>query len=110
MSVLIKGMKMPENGNETIIRIQPNGTILDQYGHHLIIKAVPVPPHGRLIDVDKLGIRDAEKQAYEVYLLEKGEDFIEEPVIEYLRGYLEGLTHASGRVRFAPTIIPAEEE
>lgn len=42
MSVLIKGMKMPENGNETIIRIQPNGTILDQYGHHLIIKAVYV--------------------------------------------------------------------
>jgi hypothetical protein len=42
MSVLIKGMKMPENGNETIIRIQPNGTILDQYGHHLIIKAVHV--------------------------------------------------------------------
>lgn len=42
MSVLIKGMKMPVNGNETIIRIQPNGTILDQYGHHLIIKAVHV--------------------------------------------------------------------
>lgn len=54
MSVLIKGMKMPENGNETIIRIQPNGTILDQYGHHLIIKAVYVPPHGRLGDLDKL--------------------------------------------------------
>ena len=54
MSVLIKGMKLPANENETIIRIQPNGTILDQYGHHLIIKAVPVPPHGRLIDADAL--------------------------------------------------------
>lgn len=73
-------------------------------------KRAPPVPHGRLIDADKLGIRDAEKQAYEAYLREKGEDFIEEPIIEYHRGYLEGLTHASGLVRFAPTIIPASKE
>jgi hypothetical protein len=45
---------MPADGNETIIRIQPNGIILDQYGHHLLQKAVPVPPHGDLIDRDAL--------------------------------------------------------
>ena len=54
MSILIKGMEMPIDGNETIIRIQPDGTVLDQYGHHLAITAVPVPPHGRLIDADAL--------------------------------------------------------
>lgn len=48
--VYIKGsMELPMDGNETIIRIQPDGTVLDQYGHHLAITAVPVPPHGRLI-------------------------------------------------------------
>jgi hypothetical protein len=47
MGVYIKGMEMPIDGNETIIRIQPDGTVLDQYGHHLAITAVPVPPHGR---------------------------------------------------------------
>lgn len=71
---------------------------------------ISVPPHGRLIDADKLGIRDAEKQAYEAYLQEKCEDFIEEPLLEYLRGRSGGLTQASSYVRFAPTIIPASEE
>lgn len=52
--ILIHGMEMPINGNETIIRIQPDGTVLDQYGHHLAITAIPVPPHGRLIDADDL--------------------------------------------------------
>lgn len=34
--ILIRGMEMPIGGNETIIRIQPDGTVLDQYGHHLV--------------------------------------------------------------------------
>ena len=52
---MIKGVDMPTNGNETIIRIQPDGAILDQYGHHLTITAILVPtPHGRLIDADAL--------------------------------------------------------
>ena len=54
MSLIIKNMKMPTDGNETIIRIQPDGTVLDQYGHHLAITAVPVPPHGRLIEESKV--------------------------------------------------------
>lgn len=42
MSILINGMEMPSFGNETIIRIQPDGSILDQYGHHLLdCKAIP---------------------------------------------------------------------
>ena len=58
MSVYIRGMEMPTDGNETIIRIQPNGTVLDQYGHHLAITAAPVPPHRRLIDRDAISLED----------------------------------------------------
>ena len=56
MSILIEGMEMPIDGNETIIRIQPDGTVLDQYGHHLAINAIPVPPHEALIDRTELWV------------------------------------------------------
>lgn len=42
MSILIKDMEMPIEGNETIIRIQPDGTVLDQYRHHLACMAATV--------------------------------------------------------------------
>ena len=115
MSVYIKGMEMPKSCGQCL-----------SIGWHYVFECrlddveegerlpdcplTPVPPHGRLIDADALGIRDAEKQAYEAYLREKGEFFIEEPLLEYMRGRLEGLTDACGRVRFAPTIIPADKE
>ena len=56
MSILIRGLEMPKYNNEVIIRIQPDGTVLDQHGHHLnlALKAIPVPPRGRLIDADVL--------------------------------------------------------
>lgn len=53
MGIYLPNMEMPKDGNETIIRIQPDGTVLDQYRHHLAITAVPVQPHGRLIDADE---------------------------------------------------------
>lgn len=81
MSILIKGMQMPKDGNETIIRILPDGTVLDQYGHHLAITAVPVPPHGRLIDADALAAK------------------CDEPYWCVWRSDIDD----------APTIIPAEE-
>lgn len=112
MGIYIKGMEMPKDGELLCINIYPDGKVcinLDLDSKQ-IATAVSVPLHGRLIDADKLGIQDAEKQAYEAYLQEKGEDFIEEPLLEYLRGRSDGLTEASGYVRFAPTIIPASEE
>lgn len=36
---------MPEEGNETIIRIQTDGVVLDQYGHYLDLTAITVPKH-----------------------------------------------------------------
>lgn len=53
-------MEMPIDGNETIIRIQP----LDQYGHHLAITAVPVPPHGPIIVMDDFLSEWSELESY----------------------------------------------
>lgn len=112
MGIYIHGMQMPESGFTSSIKICWTGEVVMETpaGWKIEAIATPVPDHGRLVDADRLGIRESEKQAYEAYLREKGEDFIEEPLIEYHRGYLEGLTHASGLVRFAPTIIPADKE
>ena len=56
MSVYIKGMEMPTNaeGCEVIIRIQPNGEVLDLHGFHIGATAIPVPDHGDLIERDSL--------------------------------------------------------
>lgn len=109
--VYIPGMEMPNGGTVKIeIGYDADGHPMALTEDYCVYDAIPVPDHGRLVDADKLGIRDAEKQAYEAYLRAKGEDFIEEPLIEYHRGYLEGLTHASGMVRFASTVIPADRE
>lgn len=109
MSIYIDGLEMPKD-REINLRIDEKGEVY-VYGSYPteLHKAVPVLPHGRLIDADTLGIRDAEKQAYEALQREKGEFFAEETLIEYLRGRCDGLIHASSLVRFAPTIIPAEE-
>lgn len=47
MSIYISGLELPDKGfgNETIIRIQPDGVVLDQYGHHLGLNAIAVPKH-----------------------------------------------------------------
>lgn len=55
MSVLIKGIGMPRTHPITI-EIYPNGTVLSKTVGRMNIhgKAVPVPPHGRLGDLDAL--------------------------------------------------------
>lgn len=56
MGIYIKGMEMPLDvpGNEKIIRIQPNGDVLDQYGHSLALSATFVPPIEKLRDSEIL--------------------------------------------------------
>lgn len=56
MSILIKGMEMPtaEYGPMTIT-IYPNGDVREYIGDiGRVWDAIPVPPHGALIDVDKI--------------------------------------------------------
>ena len=57
MSILIKGLKMPEKDEALVIVINSNGTVESpnwQWDYTLIkgAEAVPVPDHGDLIDRD----------------------------------------------------------
>lgn len=56
MSILIKGIDMPKDGEQLCINIHPDGKVcisLD-LSCEKVGTAVPVPPHGRLIDADAL--------------------------------------------------------
>lgn len=88
--ILIKGMEMPKEGNWRSIRIYPDGTIGRPigFGDYALVegaKAVPVPPHGDLIDRDAVSL---EGGPYE---------------------YDEWCKWALEQYQDAPTIIPAEE-
>jgi len=50
--VYISGIEMPINvdGCEVIIRIQPDGEVLDLHGFHIGATAIPVPDHSDLIE------------------------------------------------------------
>lgn len=53
--ILIRGIEMPDNveGCEAIIRIQPNGEVLNAHKFHIGATAIPLPEgHGRLGDLE----------------------------------------------------------
>lgn len=94
MSILIPGMEMPEN-DVLELRIYPNGNVYKIIGgYHTYYqpnKAVPVPPHGRLIDADAI-----EKLSL--------------PMTDIIDGEIVQNRYVSlGTIRQMPTIIPAEE-
>ena len=88
MGVYIEGMEMPKKGEWISVNISPDGKCFIQswcgkefnFAEKLI--AVPVPPHGRLIDADALIRDNGIKEIPEYYEV----------------------------VRDAPTIIPASFE
>ena len=93
MSVLIEGMEIPKEGSWVTLRVFPDGQcvlhswcgndeIKFDFMEHLT--AVPVPPHGRLIDADALMKR----------MWDETDCMISVPATF---------------VRDAPTVIPAEE-
>lgn len=110
--IYIPGGELPKEGHWLIITHDGEVQYVDFTNPYRVLpeKAMEVKDHGKLIDADELGIRVAERRAYEAYLRGKREDYIEEPLLEYLRGRSEGLTEASGLVRFAPTIIPVDRK
>ena len=88
--IYIPDKELPKGeGSELIIRIQPDGEVLDLHKIHLGKKAIPVPDHGRLIDADALKSRATE-----------GTD-------EHGR---KCLLIKIGFVNTMPTIIPADKE
>ena len=99
MGIYIKGMEMPTGNNEIIIRIQSDGRVLDQYGHHLNLEptAIPVPPHGRGIDADALLNKHFGKMYFEKVMTATKEEMN------------IALTNIPLVINNAPTIIEAEE-
>jgi len=87
MSILIKGMEMPTEG--TVIAIYKlNGKFYASVHGTELCPLFPVPPHGRLVDADRI-LSEQMKRKY--YHLPNGDTAI--PVID---------------VEHAPTVIPAE--
>ena len=85
--ILIRGMEMPTDGHWGTVSIpfyiHGDGSVSDSKGH-IIGSAVPIPPHGRLGDLDAL-IKKIPVVSYEIH--------------ENIRTLVES----------APTIIPASE-
>lgn len=92
--ILIHGMEMPSMGYREI-RIHPNGTVTERLDRCEVTvgKAVPVPPHGRLGDLDTLKVKAIERS-------EK---------CGVLVNVLDNVITAYD-IETAPTIIPASEE
>ena len=90
MSVLLEGMEMPPPGTFNIIYIYSDGQVhMPSWGKGMTpingVKAIPIPPHGRLIDADALG-----SFPYNMDFCDGGE--------------------ADEWIQNAPTVIPASEE
>lgn len=94
MSILIKGMEMPTGNDELRLIIHSNGqVIISHKTHYEEAEAVPVPPHGRLIDADEL-FRNIKAEC--------------NPYGNPTIGYEDGLK-VLRIIENSPTIIPAEE-
>lgn len=95
MSVYIKGMEMPKEGNWLSIRIYPDGTVGRPigFGDYILaedVEAIPVSLHGNLIERKAIGLTDFE--------------------IAMCNGdYKEGMKMLLEKIESAPTVIPAEE-
>ena len=97
MDVYIKGIEMPTEDEEILIRIDSSGTVMTEYGLPISgTKAISIPPHGRLGDLDELYNHLNE------WFLTHEHGFSETEKI-YIRAMLSG-------VKDSPTIIPANEE
>lgn len=107
MSILITGMAMPK-GRPVCIVIDAAGQARrydlnhDRYADDKLFEAIPVPPHGRLIDADALKqkifsepiVEDADDPRFNLYAKVQ------------VAGAINKIIEA---VDDAPTIIPAEE-
>lgn len=92
MSILIKGLEMPKDGETVTLTICADGLVFEEFKEPGdVFHAVPVPPHGRLGDLDalmkELEIDDSDDRTGAALLMAV---------------FLEVL-------KSAPTIIPAEE-
>lgn len=112
MGVYIEGMKMPTKENAVIL-ITPSGDVwkigeMPNEDTHLVkAKAIPVPPHGRLIDQDAL------IESLEMELKKYGK--LSNALVAYAERhnnyrFTANWDDACLCVVTAPTIIPADPE
>lgn len=78
MSILIHGIEMPKDGELLCINIHPDGKVcigLD-LDCEQIATAIPVPPHGDLIDLSTVNLHDGpyEYQDWVEWALEQYQD------------------------------------
>lgn len=128
MGVYIKGMDMPKNCESCQFRRCISDLIMFSWvgcqldvgmakkesfkGRHPDCPLVEVKePHGRLIDTDAIGYAGIEKAAYDSLLIVKEQNKLCEDLelLERANGRLDGVLRITSKLRFAPTIIPAEE-
>lgn len=112
MSILIKGMDMPNPQSRPLwCVIHSDGTVeydSGDYGWQILKQAaVPVPPHGRLIDADALekSIVIQIELCKQLLKLLKCSDNIHD--IANQCGVLEEILE---EIKNTPTVIPADEE
>lgn len=104
MSILIKGMKMPKDYGRCVV-IFPDGRVTTEFGTQVIASAIPVPPHGRLIDEMHLNMQI--QTAKETHENEK-QDFCN--AFDNNGHVCTEWWCVEDMIDGAPTIIPAEEE
>lgn len=95
MSILIKGMEMPKDGEKLYMLVFSDGKACASYKPFEWHEVVPVPPHGRCIDADAFlntirPICDEDANAACTF------DTVKRLMIEHISD--------------APTIIPADKE
>lgn len=96
MGVYIMGREMPKaEFGSMIVAIRPDGMVEDVMGCY-VGKAVPVPPHGRLIDADALKVQDGWLRDSKYFAQESSHTHI---TFVY-----------SNDIYNAPTVIPADKD
>lgn len=94
--ILIKGMDMPTDGEKLYMIVFSNGKACASYKPFEWHEVVPVPPHGRLGDLDRLERMFADIDSAPYSCFDGEEPFY-------------SAADAAQIIRLAPTIIPAEE-
>lgn len=83
MSVLIKGIEMPKPGQIVLVEIDENGDVFAAYdgGRTKLAqyKAIPIPPHGDLIDSEAVNLSDGPYE-YQDWVEWAWEQYLNAPV------------------------------
>lgn len=101
MAVLIEGMEMPKRG--MVVNIYADGRVtnhFDEFGE-TIGKAVPIPPHGRLIDENEF-FQNLDKGMEIISLFSLPDDFVSI--------YTQLIKDVKEEIGKCHTVIPASNE